>query len=300
MIRYHTSLAILTAALFAAPLFAAPVPKSDGPEVEKLLARVRVDNLGGMLAQPTLEKAFGLTADQRKKIDALTDEVTGKVQVRFMAAKQGGNAGAGVETMLDVFGMIAEMNGELDAEATKALTADQLRRARQIQLQKEGPAGLLGRHALRALQPTVEQEDRMAAELAKLRKVPMIDEIIAASSGGLGGPGNEELPAFKKMLEKFCTDTDAVYESMLKVLTKEQRAKWEAMVGEPLPRFELLVAGSPLGDGKLVKAIDAGQNAQQPQPPVVAQPVIPAAGGAPPPGLLPPPAAPPPLPVGKK
>lgn len=183
--------------------------------------------------------------------------------------------------MLEVFGMIGGVNAELDVEVEKVLTADQLRRVRQIQLQKEGPAALLGRYGIRAINPTVEQEDKMAAELAKCRKVPMIDEIIAASTGALGGAGNGDMPALQKALEKYCADNDAVQEAMLKVLTAEQRAKWAKLVGDPLPRKELMLSSSAFGDAKLVKAIDEGQNAQQPPPAAV-------------------PAAPPPPPAEKK
>jgi Spy/CpxP family protein refolding chaperone len=289
VIRIHFSLAVLSAALIAATSFAAPVPKAD-PDADKLLARVRVENLGGLLAQPAVAKAVSLTDEQKQTIDTLTDGMAAKVKAKFGVLKQLPGGGGGTEAMLEVFGMIGEINGELDAEVAKVLTPGQLRRVRQIQLQKEGPAALLGRHGIRAINPTADQEDKMAAELAKWRKVPMIDEIIASSTGALGGPGNDELPAFHKLLEKFSADTEAVQEAMLKVLTKEQRAMWEKMTGDPLPRKELLLASSAFGDGKLVKAIDEGQNAQlpPPPPPQVVPPILPA-GGVPPP-VLPPPA----------
>lgn len=298
MSRSHTSLAVLTAALIAAPLFAAPVPKSDGADVDKLLARVRVENLSSTLGQPAVAKALGISEKQAKQIETLSDDMAAKVKAKFGVLKQVPNGGT--EAMLEVFGMIGEINAELDAEVEKVLTAEQLRRVRQIQLQKEGPAALLGRYGIRAINPTVEQEDKMGAELARCRKVPMIDEIIAASTGALGGAENADMPALQKLLDKYCADIDAVQEAMLKVLTAEQRATWAKLVGDPLPRKELLVSSSAFGDTKLVKAIDDGQNAQQPQPQVPAQVVIPAGGVAPPPALLPPPAAPPPLPVEKK
>jgi hypothetical protein len=260
---------LLTAVLFAAPLVAAPVPKSDGPDVDKVLSRVRVENLNGLLAQPTVAKEVSLSNEQTKTIESLTDGMAAKVRAKFVVLKQLPGGGDGTEATLEVFGTIAEVNAELDLEAVKVLTADQLRRVRQIQLQKEGPAALLGRHGIRVINPTAEQEDQLATELAKWRKLPMMDEIIAASTGALGGAGNGDLPALQKVLDKYCVDTDTVQEAMLKVLTPEQRAKWAKLVGDPLPRKELLLSSSAFGDAKLVKAIEEGQNAQQPPPAAV-------------------------------
>jgi hypothetical protein len=279
--HHQSCLAALSAALFATHLFAAPVPKAEPADVNKLLARVRVENLSTMLAQPAVAKEVHLSDEQTKSIESLSDGMAAKVRAKFVVLKQLPGGGGGTEATLEVFGMIAEVNAELDVEAVKVLTADQLRRVRQIQLQKEGPAALLGRHGIRAINPTVEQEDKMSAELAKWRKLPMMDEMVAASTGALGAAGGNEQAAFQKVIDKFCVDTDAVQEAMLKVLSAEQRATWAKLVGDPLPRKELLLSSSAFGDGKLVKAIDEGQNAQVPQP-------------------APPPAAPPPPPPVEK
>jgi hypothetical protein len=272
--HHQSCLAALSAALFATQLFAAPVPKAEPADVNKLLARVRVENLSMMLAQPAVAKEVHLSDEQTKSIESLSDGMAAKVRAKFVVLKQLPGGGGGTEATLEVFGMIAEVNAELDVEAVKVLTADQLRRVRQIQLQKEGPAALLGRHGIRAINPTVEQEDKMSAELAKWRKLPMMDEMVAASTGALGAAGGNEQAAFQKVIDKFCVDTDAVQEAMLKVLSAEQRATWAKLVGDPLPRKELLLSSSAFGDGKLVKAIDEGQNAQvlQPAPPPAAPP----------------------------
>ena len=295
MIRTHTSLTVLTAALIAAPLYAAPVPKSDGADVDKLLARVRVSNVGGMLAQPTVAKAIALTDEQKKKIDGLTDDMVTKAKAKYAAAKQFANAGAEMNAMLGTFGAIGEMNTAFDSEVTELLTSEQLRRLRQIQLQREGPTALLSRHGMRALNPTVEQEDKLSAELAKWKKVPMFDEIVAAASGALGATGGEA-DVINAVLKQYAEDTDAVREAMLKVLTAEQRAMWSKMVGDSIPQRELLLAGSPFGDGKLVTGIMEASAVPAPPPVVQAVPVVVPAGGVPPPRLPPPAVPPPPVP----
>lgn len=94
MSRHHTSLSLLSAALLVAPLFAAPVPKSDGTDVDRLLARVRVENLSSTLAQPAVAKVVGITEEQAKKIETLSDEMAAKVKAKFGVLKQVPDGGA--------------------------------------------------------------------------------------------------------------------------------------------------------------------------------------------------------------
>lgn len=296
MIRPHTSLALLSAAWLVAPLVAAPVPKSD-PDADKLLARVRVENVGSLLAQPTVTKALDLTEKQAGQLDELTDKLTAQFK-QDAAAITRRNPNDSTAAMLEVFMAISGKAREFDAEAVRVLTPEQSRRLKQIQLQKEGPAALLSRHGIRAINPTAEQEDRMSAELAKLTRPPMFEEVIAMSTGAGGPPGTDSEKACLKLLEKYAADQDKVQEAMLNELSKEQRAAWRKMTGDPLPTVELLKASSALGEARMMKAVDEAQDPPPVAVPVPVQgvpPVLPG-GGVPPPQLPPPP----PLPVEKK
>lgn len=268
--------ALLAVLLLPAAGVAAPVPKPDAKLVDRLLERVRVDNVGSTLAQPPVAKELALDEKQGAKLGELIDEMGNKLKAKVMAA-QGNN---GPEEMLGMFGAMLEFGQEFDAAVLKVLTPAQVRRLKQLQLQKEGPAALLGRHAVRALNPTAEQEAKMEVELARWKKLPMMDEIIAMTGmeqvqAGAGGGGDGA--AMLRMLEKYAHDVDAVQEAMLKCLTKEQRETWKQMTGDPLPRLDLLRASTAFGDVRAVKVVTDVQNAAQPvAPPPVAQAVVPA------------------------
>jgi RNA polymerase sigma-70 factor (ECF subfamily) len=288
-------LAAVLSALCGLPFAAAaPVPKPDPKEVDKLLERVRVDNLGSSITQQAIAKDLAMDEKQAEAVAAVWDEVGDQLKAKVQAVKPAGNPGGGAEAMLSMFGAMMECGREFDAGVLKVLKPDQIRRLKQIQLQKEGPAALLGRHALRALDPTAEQEDKMAAELAKLKRLPMSDEIIAMASGAAGPNEAQEAAQLTRLLDKYAGEVDAVQEAMLKHLTADQRAKWKQMTGDPLPRLDLLRAGTAFGDARAVKVVTEADAAAQPVPPQV----VPA--GGPVPVAQPPAAPPPPPPVEKK
>ncbi|MEO2091550.1 MAG: hypothetical protein ABGY75_19005, partial [Gemmataceae bacterium] len=133
------------------------------------------------------------------------------------------------------------------------------------------------------------------------------DELIAAASGGIPETANNagEVAGFNRVLEKYSADVNAVQEAMLKHLTADQRAKWKQMTGDPLPRLDLMRAGTAFGDARVVKVVTEADAAAQPAPPPQ---VLPAGGVVPvaPPGVMPPALPPqlqpppPPPPVEKK
>ncbi|MEO2090569.1 MAG: hypothetical protein ABGY75_13875, partial [Gemmataceae bacterium] len=149
---------LLSVVLCGLPLAtAAPVPKPDPKALDKLLERVHVDNVGSSLTQSTISKDLALDEAQAKQVAAIWDEVSDQLVAKVKAVKPMANGNDGPEGMLEMFGTMIDCGREFDAKVLKVLKPDQIRRLKQIQLQKEGPAALLGRHALRALSPTVEQ-----------------------------------------------------------------------------------------------------------------------------------------------
>ena len=286
---HRLRLSVLSALLCGLSLAtAAPVPKADGTKLERLLARVRIDNVGSALTQPAVAADIQLDDGQAKELDAVWEELGKELSAKVAAKRAQGNGDA--EAQLDLFGQVLDAGKEFDAKVMKVLSREQVLRLKQIQLQKEGPAALLGRHAVRALAPTPEQEDAMAAELAKWKKVPMIDEVVAMSYLEQSPNAAAEMAAAQRILDKHAAEADAVSTAMLKHLTKEQRDTWKLMTGEPVGRTELIRAGTAFGDAKLMKVMVDAERAAAPQP--AAPPVVPAGGAVPPP--------PPPPPVEKK
>lgn len=280
-------LACVSVACVATVALAAPVPKT--PAVDPVLARVVVENVGSALAQPGLRKELALTADQEKKLAALSAEYEGKLK------KAGGpDVVAGpfdVAKQVDLFKDISAVTREYDSTVMKLLSDAQRRRLRQVQLQKGGPAGLLNRHVVRALALTVEQEDAMAAELAKYRFVPVVtEELIGMSSMAVDAKADVTDDALKSVaafLEKEHAEQEKVRQAMLKHLTAEQRATWNDLIGKPVSGQELLRAGSIFGDARVMNATTKSYVTEGSVPPPAQ--AVPPPPPFPPPAQLPPP-----------
>lgn len=286
---------------------AAPVPKTAAADA--VLARVTVEHVGSALSQPALRKELALTAEQEKKLAALTAEY--EKSLKKIAGPEVVNGPTDPSAEIERYKDLAGEVFQFDQVAVKLLTDAQHRRLRQVQLQKGGPAGLFNRHVLRALAPTVEQEDAMARELTKYKRIPMVTEEMIAMMSLSSVEASAEVPdavaqagfngpqADKKVIQDFIRKEieaqERVRQAMLKHLTNEQREVWGALTGAPLKGDELLRAGSMFGDAKVVQVVmrtvvHGGIPAQPPEQAVPPPP--------PPPGVpvVQPPQLPPPVP----
>ena len=143
--------------------------------------------------------------------------------------------------MLYEYRSAEDSHPELDAAVAKELTAKQVRRVKQIALQAKGPAALLDRRVIRALGLTADQEDKIEAALLA---VP--NGLVQIQLNGVArGPIAEK--------------RDLAWKATLEVLSKEQRAKWDAIVGDMLPSSELIKVALPsICIGELQNVIPGG------------------------------------------
>lgn len=290
----------------AGAALAAPVPKATA---EAVLARVTVEHVGSALSQPGLRKELALTPEQEKKLAALTAEYA--KALKKVAGPEVVNGPTEPREEIERFKDIAVEVGQFDAQVVLLLTPAQHRRLRQVQLQKGGPAGLFNRHLLRALAPTVDQEDAMARELAKYKRIAAVnEEMIAMFSMSLSLAEAADAPdeiaqaahveeddtKVKVMRDFIRKEIDAqmkVRQAMLKHLSAEQRATWAALTGAPLKDEELLRAGSMFGDFKVVQVMMRTHVHSEPVALPQGQPVPPPPVQVAPPPQLPPPVPPP-------
>lgn len=258
------------------PSDAAPVPdaKAKSTDELKVLDRVAVENVGGLLACPAVAKELDLSVEQKAKLDEAWDQVSAKLIAKFKARAAGPQS---PQQMLAVLGFIDEAVRENDRAALPILRPDQLRRLRQIQLQKEGPSALVGRYAVRALTLTPDQEDRLSAVVGTLNKTgfTLLNFELGAAAEDANANPNAQLmkDTVRQVVAAQVVEVEAVRDEALKLLTKEQRARWAQMVGEPIPTGELLTASSSFSDRRIVKAYSTVEqgNVPQPQPPVKAE-----------------------------
>ena len=302
-------IACVVVAVVAACAVAAPVPKVS--PADAVLARVTVEHVGSALSQAALRKELALTAEQEKKLAALKAEY--EKALKKIAGPEVVNGPSDPTVEIERFKDLAVEVAQFDAQVILILTPAQHRRLRQMQLQKGGPTGLFNRHMLRALAPTVEQEDAMARELAKYKRVTILNEEMIAMfsmSMTVTEPTGEadqlaqathieatNVDVIRDFIRKEIESQEKVRQAMLKHLTAEQRATWAALTGAPLKGTELLRAGSVFGDAKVVQVMMrttiSGEVLAQPQgQPVPPPPQLPPPGAQ----LVPPPQLPPPVP----
>jgi len=251
---------------------AAPVPelKAKGPQAE--LDRVRVDMIGAALACPTIREQLKITAEQDKKLD----ETWAEVSADSAAAIQRMKAAPGQVVMDMVWGTYNGMDDTVrafDEKATKVFSAPQLARLRQVQLQRDGVAALLSRHAGRVLKLTAEQEDKIAAQAAKTPGTAAKMLNIEAQAGLNPNAANPQMEAVLATIRrKQAEDFDGRVKAGMAVLTAEQTKAWAELTGAAIPTVELLRAATPFSDTKFVRLL--AQAAQQ-APPVAPPPPAP-------------------------
>ncbi len=215
---------------------AAPVPVAQAPGESKTLDRVKLGDVSGLLRQESVRKEIGLSEDEYKKLTEFLDgkqagiqqAVQNDIQAQIKAQQGGGGPGRAISVRSNsdlVNKLTGDMHSEYAKKVSEQVKPDGVKRLKQAVLQAAGARTLLDRLVIRELQLTAEQEDRIDAQL-----VPQADEPITADTVG-----------------KLAEARDAELAAALKLLTAEQKKKWDALVGKPLPTAELLAA-SPHSD----------------------------------------------------
>jgi hypothetical protein len=234
--------AITAAAVgFLPGTFAAP-PKREANHqapAQDPIDRVKLRDLSALLQVEAVQKDVGLTAEQKRKLDderargatsskealkkALEDGVRDALQrARQMppgggappAAQRGGGA--------DLSKVLVEQVEAFDKVAAGTLKPKQIRRLKQISVQAMGPAALLDRRVIRALELTPAQEDKIDSLLPDAR----------SQAAGLGLGADEDQAREAKKIDK-------VWSATLEVLTPGQRARWDKLIGKKLPTADL-------------------------------------------------------------
>jgi RNA polymerase sigma-70 factor (ECF subfamily) len=232
------------------PNVASPVTATQvAPDSKPALDRVEWDRVGGLLRQESVRNAIGLSDDDYRTLAEFRKEKLAAAKKQLETGLQGANqpnggrvqktAGAPkgedpinliVADVLDQhLTTLRELDAEVAKKATAALKPAGVKRLKQIVLQAAGPRGLLDRVVIRDLQLTAEQEDKLAAVVGPARP-----------------PRFMVLP--DAWLRKAAREQNVVMDTALKLLTAEQRKRWEDLVGEPIPTIDLLKAGPMSGD----------------------------------------------------
>lgn len=218
----------------SAPALAAPVPKASPDSAADPLDRVKANNLSGLLKVEAVRQDIQLTAEQTKKVDELRSQRKPAVPNVIQQGPIGGGVIGGAAPAggrVQIAGTVAFSGMELsnDPEFNKAaaeiLKPEQMRRLKQLSLQAMGPAALLDRRVIRALGLSAEQEDKIEAVAPPDRSKSGGGLVVRMVNGRVEEPEAER--------------DGAAWEAALKVLTPDQRTKWDGLIGKMLPAAEL-------------------------------------------------------------
>jgi RNA polymerase sigma factor (sigma-70 family) len=211
---------------------AAPVPTATA-DAKPTLDRVKLGDVSGLLRQESVRKEIGLSDDDYKTLTEFRDgkqaEIQQQLQNDIQAQIKAQQGRGGVISIRSNSELATKLTGEMNAEYAKkvgeVVKPEGVKRLKQAVLQAGGGRTLLDRLVIRELQLTAEQEDKIDAHL--------------------GAPGSELITTDN--MAKATEARDAELAAVLKVLTAEQKKKWDALVGRALPTNDLLAA-SPLSE----------------------------------------------------
>jgi serine/threonine protein kinase len=181
--------------------------------VERILAdltALQSSGQFGLLNSPDVLNDLRASRDQRTRIASLYSSLEWQLQQWLELSRQ-----HPAEERTKPILKFAAMAAAREAGAKEILTAEQLRRLRQIDLQVRGAAAFRDPDVAAALKLTDAQKERIRA----------IEGDRLPPPGRRGGPGGPQKPPPRLDPE--------TRQEVLKLLTDEQRARWHELAGEP-------------------------------------------------------------------
>jgi len=174
----------------------------------------------GLLRIPEVQAELKMTQAQIAKLDDAQQSLRQAMQEAFQGNRQNMSPEEREKAMAKV--------QELQLKAVSdILDQNQLKRFKQLELQRTGASALL--------QPAVAKElgltDAQKAKLRDLRQQQMADmRSMFQNAGDMRNMTQEERQQRMKQMQDLRKKND---EAMLNVLTAEQKAKWTSMLGTP-------------------------------------------------------------------
>ncbi len=170
-----------------------------------------------LAARPDVQTELKLSADQKTKVQAISD----KMREERRAAFQGGGGGGGQDMQARMAEM-QKMSAKYDAEVLAVLTPEQTARIKQLAVQMAGANYPMGEEGQKALGVTSDQQSKLRALQDKQREAMM---------ALMERMRNQELDFQSMGAEREKMDK-IMAEEVGKILTAEQKAKWEELKGK--------------------------------------------------------------------
>ncbi len=179
----------------------------------------------GLLRNPQVQQELKITEEQRSKLEQLGEQLREKFrglgqELRELSPEERENR-------------LESLNAEVERELAKILNEQQLKRLKQISLQVEGYAALA--------RPSVAKEIGLTE--GQLRQIREILREAGEKRRTLfqQGPTGDPQARFQEMRKI----RDWVDEQIGKLLTEQQKKKWQQLIGEPFK-----IEFQPFGGGR--------------------------------------------------
>lgn len=195
-----------------------------------LLGQQRLGDGSALVMRPDVQRDLKLTDQQKGQVDGLMQRMRSRIEAIRGQGQQpgGGNMQA-----------FAEIQRETSEGINRILTEQQRKRLGEIRLQLAGPMALAQPEVQTQLNLTQQQRSQLrelqAANVQKNREM-----MERARAGQLD---RTQIRAEREKLQKEAT------ESMLKILTAEQAARWRQMQGAPFQADPNIQAGNRFRPG---------------------------------------------------
>jgi hypothetical protein len=194
------------------------------------------------LTNAELQKELKITDDQKKALKPMMDKAEEQSKkMREMFA--GGGGPPDREVMQKMMEDGRKLGEEAKALAEKTLTPEQVKRAKQIEVQVMGLRAFANEEVAKALKVTDDQKEKVKGimeeygkESADLRQ----EYGIRGFGGGGGGGGNVDQAKMAEYQKKNKALTDETTEKVMKAMTDEQKKAWKEMTGEPFDTTKLM------------------------------------------------------------
>ena len=196
------------------------------------------------LTNAELQKELKITDDQKKALKPMMDkaEALNKERQEMFAGGAGGFDREKMQAMMEKGTKLAE---EAKAEVEKALTPDQVKRAKQIEVQMMGMRAFSNEDVAKKLNVTDDQKEKLKTVMEEYGKESQDLRQEYGIRGFGGGGGGGEPPSPEKMAEyqkKNKALTDETMEKIMKGMTDEQKKAWKEMTGDAFDVSKLMPA----------------------------------------------------------
>lgn len=194
------------------------------------------------LTNAELQKELKITDEQKKGLKPVMEQADALAKERQEAFSGGNFDREKMQAIMEKGQKLAE---EAKAVAEKVLSADQVKRAKQIEVQMMGMRALSNEEVAGKLKLTDEQKEKLQAinmEFGEQSRDLRQEYGIRGFGGGGGGgepPSPEKMAEYQKKNKAL---TDETMGKVMAVMTDEQKTMWKDMTGEPFDVAKLAPA----------------------------------------------------------